>query len=166
MLLLEAGKYQDTSKILHSMEWPYDHPRRGRMPSDHHALTLNEYNVRELPYAQNSPYNKVQSYVQGWSGTDYSKTLVVDENKIHTPARAMLGCARAPLAARRTSGAAWRCAFPITISKPKTAMVMAKIGPSLTQTLSRITTRSIFTLASRATRKIFPTCQTANFNGR
>jgi len=81
VLLLEAGKYQDTSKILHSMEWPYDHPRRGRMPSDHHALTLNEYNVRELPYAQNTSYNKVQSYVQGWSGTDYSKTLVVDEKQ-------------------------------------------------------------------------------------
>src|SRR5450432_4728481 len=60
VLLLEAGKYQDTSKILHSMEWPYDHPRRGRMPADHHALTLNEYNVRNLPYGQNSPYNKVQ----------------------------------------------------------------------------------------------------------
>ncbi len=81
VLLLEAGKYQDTSKILHSMEWPYDHPRRGRMPSDYHALTLNEYNVRDLPYARNSPYNKVQSYVQGWSGTDYSKTLVVDEKQ-------------------------------------------------------------------------------------
>ena len=81
VLLLEAGKYQDTGKILHSMEWPYDHPRRGRMPSDHHALTLNEYNVRELPYAQNTSYNKVQSYVQGWSGTDYSKTLVVDEKQ-------------------------------------------------------------------------------------
>jgi choline dehydrogenase-like flavoprotein len=81
VLLLEAGKYQDTGKILHSMEWPYDHPRRGKMPSDHHALTLNEYNVRQSPYAQNSQYSKVQSYVQGWSGTDYSKTLVVDEKE-------------------------------------------------------------------------------------
>jgi choline dehydrogenase-like flavoprotein len=81
VLLLEAGKYEDTSKILHSMEWPYDHPRRGVMPPDYHALTLNEYNVRQSPYAQNSQYTKVQSYVQGWSGTDYSKTLVVDEKE-------------------------------------------------------------------------------------
>jgi choline dehydrogenase-like flavoprotein len=81
VMLLEAGKYQDTSKILHSMEWPYDHPRRGIMPPDHHALTLNEYNIRQSPYAQNSQYSKVQSYVQGWSGTDYSKTLVVDEKE-------------------------------------------------------------------------------------
>ncbi len=81
VLLLEAGKYQDTSKVLHSMEWPYDHPRRGKMPYDYHALTAAEYNFRSLPYAQNSPYKKVTSYVQGWSGTDYSKTLVVDEKQ-------------------------------------------------------------------------------------
>ena len=81
VLLLEAGKYQDTSKILHSLQWPYEHPRRGVMPPDYHALTLNEYNIRPLPYAQNSQYTKVQSYVQGWSGTDYSKTLVVDEKE-------------------------------------------------------------------------------------
>ena len=81
VLLLEAGKYQDTSKILHSMEWPYDHPRRGQMPPDYHALTAAEYKFRSLPYAENSPYKKVTSYVQGWSGTDYSKTLVVDEKE-------------------------------------------------------------------------------------
>lgn len=81
VLLLEAGKYQDTSKILHSMEWPYDHPRRGKMPPDHHSLTLNEYTVRNSPYAGSSPYKNVQSYIQGWTGTDYSKTLVVNEKE-------------------------------------------------------------------------------------
>ncbi len=81
VLLLEAGTYQDTGKILHSMEWPYDHPQRGKMPPDYHALTAAEYKFRSLPYAQNSPYAKVTSYVQGWNGTDYSKTLVVDEKQ-------------------------------------------------------------------------------------
>ncbi|MBV8069784.1 MAG: GMC family oxidoreductase [Acidobacteriaceae bacterium] len=81
VLLLEAGKYQDTSKILHSMQWPYDHPRRGRMPEDIHALNLNEYNVRKLPYAQGMPFKKVESYVQRSSFSDYSKTLVVDEKE-------------------------------------------------------------------------------------
>ena len=81
VLMLEAGKYQDTSKILHSMEWPYDHPRRGQMPPDYHALSAAEYNFRQLPYAQNSDYKKVTSYVQGWGGTDYSKSLVVDEKQ-------------------------------------------------------------------------------------
>lgn len=79
VLLLEAGKYVPTSQTLHSLEWPYDHPRRGKMPPDYHALTLNEYTFRELPYAKNSPYAQVQSYVQGWGGTDYSKNLVVNE---------------------------------------------------------------------------------------
>jgi choline dehydrogenase-like flavoprotein len=81
VLLLEAGKNQDTGKILHSMEWPYDHPRRGKMPPEYHALTTNEYNFRQAPYAQNSRYPKVTSYVQGWSGSDYSKTLVVNEKE-------------------------------------------------------------------------------------
>jgi glucoside 3-dehydrogenase (cytochrome c) catalytic subunit len=81
VLLLEAGKNQDTGKILHSMQWPYDHPRRGKMPPDYHALSTNEYNIRQPPYAQNSPYTKVQSYVQGWGFSDYSKTLVVDEKQ-------------------------------------------------------------------------------------
>ncbi len=81
VLLLEAGKYVPTSQTLHSLEWPYDHPRRGKMPSDYHALTLNEYNFRELPYAKASPYTQVQSYVQGWGGTDYSKNIVVNEKE-------------------------------------------------------------------------------------
>jgi len=81
VLLLEAGKYQDTSKILHSMEWPYDHPRRGKIPPDYHPLSAREYTFRQSPYAQNSPYKKVTSYVEQWGGSDYSKTLVVDEKQ-------------------------------------------------------------------------------------
>jgi choline dehydrogenase-like flavoprotein len=80
VLLLEAGKAQDTSKILHSMQWPYDHPRRGKIPPEYHALT-NEYSIRKPPYAQDSPYKNVQSYVQAWGGSDYNKTLVVNEKE-------------------------------------------------------------------------------------
>ncbi len=55
---------------LKSMEWPYDHPRRGEMPYDRHALGQNEYTFRPPPYApKDSPYSKVHSYVQGWGGT-------------------------------------------------------------------------------------------------
>jgi choline dehydrogenase-like flavoprotein len=81
VLLLEAGKYQDTGKILHSMQWPYDHPRRGGMPPDYHPIKANEYTIRKPPYAQNSPYTKVTSYIQDWGFSDYSKTLVVDEKQ-------------------------------------------------------------------------------------
>jgi choline dehydrogenase-like flavoprotein len=79
VLLLEAGRKLDTTKELRSMEWPYDHPRRGDMPPDREALTLNEYTIRQPPYAQGSPAKNVYSYVQSWSGSDYSKNIVVDE---------------------------------------------------------------------------------------
>jgi choline dehydrogenase-like flavoprotein len=81
VLLLEAGKKLDIEAELKSMEWPYDHPRRGQMPYDRHGLTFNEYNFRKPPYAEGSPYSKVHSYVQTWSGTDYSKNIVVDEKE-------------------------------------------------------------------------------------
>jgi len=79
VLLLEAGRKLDLEKELRSMEWPYDHPRRGQMPPDREALRLNEYTIRNPPYAQGSKAKHVYSYVQGWSGSDYSKNIVVDE---------------------------------------------------------------------------------------
>jgi choline dehydrogenase-like flavoprotein len=79
VLLLEAGKKLDIEAELKSMEWPYDHPRRGEMPYTSHALNQNEYTVRQPPYAKGMAWAKVYSYVQGWSGTDYSKNIVVNE---------------------------------------------------------------------------------------
>lgn len=81
VLMLEAGRKLDIDKELKSMEWPYDHPRRGDMPPGHHALTLNEYTIRQPPYAADSKFPNVYSYVQGWSGTDYSKNIVVNEKE-------------------------------------------------------------------------------------
>ncbi|PYR25188.1 MAG: GMC family oxidoreductase [Acidobacteria bacterium] len=79
VLMLEAGKKLDLDKELKSTEWPYQHPRRGEMPPGHHALSLNEYTIRQPPYAADSAFTKVYSYVQGWNGADYSKDIVVDE---------------------------------------------------------------------------------------
>jgi choline dehydrogenase-like flavoprotein len=61
------------------MQWPYEHPRRGEMPPDSAALSFNEYTIRQPPYAKDSSYRHVYSYVQGWGGSDYSKNIVVDE---------------------------------------------------------------------------------------
>ena len=79
VLMLEAGKKLDIDKELKSTEWPYEHKRRGEMPPGFHALSLNEYNIRQPPYAANSKAQHVYSYVQGWGGPDYSKNIVVDE---------------------------------------------------------------------------------------
>ena len=54
VLMLEAGKKLDINKELKSIEWPYEHPRRGDMPPGHHALSLNEYTIRQPPYAAGS----------------------------------------------------------------------------------------------------------------
>src|SRR5262245_43759912 len=59
VLLLEAGKKLDINTELKSMEWPYEHPRRGAMPPDREALTMNEYTVRQPPYGASSKFNKV-----------------------------------------------------------------------------------------------------------
>ncbi|MFL6215405.1 MAG: GMC oxidoreductase [Blastocatellia bacterium] len=79
VLLLEAGKKLNIDKELKSMEWPYDHPRRGQMEPGSHPLSLNEYTVRQPPYAKGMKFNHVYSYVQGWGGSDYSKNILVDE---------------------------------------------------------------------------------------
>jgi len=79
VLLLEAGKKLNIEEELKSTEWPYDHPRRGAMPPGYHALGYNEYSIRHPPYAQNTNYKHVLSYVQNWGGPDYSKNIVVDE---------------------------------------------------------------------------------------
>jgi choline dehydrogenase-like flavoprotein len=79
VLLLEAGRKIDTTEVLKSTEWPYEHPRRGDMPPGNHALTGAEYAIRRPPYAKGVKANHVFSYVQSWGGSDYSKTLVVDE---------------------------------------------------------------------------------------
>ncbi|MGH9609675.1 MAG: GMC family oxidoreductase [Bryobacteraceae bacterium] len=81
VLMLEAGKYEDTTKTLHSMEWPYEHPRRGQIPYNDHALTAREYTFRDPPYANDSPYNKVMSYIETGFMADLAKNLVVDEKK-------------------------------------------------------------------------------------
>ena len=82
VLLLEAGKKIDLAKELRSMQWPYEHPRRGDAPPGWHALSLNEYNVRKPPYAaKNSAFKHVYSYVGGWGGTDYVKNILVDEKQ-------------------------------------------------------------------------------------
>src|SRR5436190_4424915 len=59
VLLLEAGKRINVEQELRSMEWPYDHPRRGQLPPGSHGLSFNEYTIRQPPYARGSTYKHV-----------------------------------------------------------------------------------------------------------
>lgn len=79
VLLLEAGKKLPIEAEIRSMQWPYDHPRRGQPPADHHALTYPEYNLRTPPYGVGfEKYKHVHSYV---GRNDYVKNIVVDERE-------------------------------------------------------------------------------------
>src|SRR5205823_14462403 len=52
VLMLEAGKKLPIEQELRSMQWPYDHPRRGDAPPGSHHLSFNEYTIRTPPYAK------------------------------------------------------------------------------------------------------------------
>src|SRR6266513_1436244 len=79
VLMLEAGKKLPIEQELRSMQWPYDHPRRGDAPPGSHHLSFNEYTIRKPPYAKGAAFKHVYSYVGGWSGSDYVKNILVDE---------------------------------------------------------------------------------------
>ena len=81
VLLLEAGKKLDINTELRSMQWPYDHPRRGDLPPGYHALSFNEYQIRNPPYAQRSPFRHVLSKQANHRGADYVKNILVDEKE-------------------------------------------------------------------------------------
>ena len=81
VLLLEAGKKLDINAELRSMEWPYEHPRRGDLPPGYHVINLNEYQIRQPPYAQASPYRHVLSKAGRNRGADYVKHILVDEKE-------------------------------------------------------------------------------------
>src|ERR1700740_3284140 len=78
-LMPEAGKKLPIEKELRSMEWPYDNPYRGQLPSDQHSLTFNEYTIRNPPYGAGFEKAKqLKSYI---GSSDYVKNIVVDERE-------------------------------------------------------------------------------------
>src|SRR5258705_538795 len=52
VLMLEAGKKIDINSELRSMDWPYDHPRRGAPPPANHPIRSNKNNIRKPPDAK------------------------------------------------------------------------------------------------------------------
>src|SRR5262249_7498867 len=83
VLLLEAGKKLDIENEWKSMQWPYEHPRRGALPPGHHALSMNEYAMSQPPSGAAYKFTKVYSFIQGSDDTspDYTKNVVVNERE-------------------------------------------------------------------------------------
>src|SRR5262249_20449913 len=58
VLMLEAGRMLDHRREYRTMEWPYASPRRSRVPPDHRALQVAEYNFLDRPYGGNPTFAK------------------------------------------------------------------------------------------------------------
>ena len=151
VLLLEAGKKLPIEQELKSMEWPYDHPRRGEMPPSSHALTLNEYTIRKPPYARSRATSTSIRTSQGWGGSDYSKNIVVDE-KDHPYTGTNYAWVRARAAGREDRHLGTPRAAPLRLrfQSRRRATATARTGRSPTPTSSPITTASTSTWESPA----------------
>lgn len=80
VLSLEAGRMLDHRREYRTMEWPYASPRRSRLPSDHRAIAVAEYNFLDRPYGDNpslAKYKKVASY----AGNSFTRNWVVNEKE-------------------------------------------------------------------------------------
>src|SRR3954466_8844553 len=53
VLVLEAGRMLDHKAEYRTMDWPYASLRWQRLPGDHRALQVAEYNFLDRPYGSN-----------------------------------------------------------------------------------------------------------------
>ncbi len=80
VLMLEAGQQVDFDEEVRSMEWPYHHPRRGKLPPDTYVLDEADYKRLKPPYAQSfGRYTNVMNWQQLGEGPDYTKKFFVNE---------------------------------------------------------------------------------------
>jgi choline dehydrogenase-like flavoprotein len=80
VLLLEAGRMLDHRKEYRTMEWPYQSPRRSRLPPDERAVAVAEYNFLDRPYGADpslARYRKVASY----ASNTFTRNWVVNEKE-------------------------------------------------------------------------------------
>ena len=82
VLLLEAGRQIDTSETLKSMEWPYEHPRHGKLGPETYVLDEGDYRKYKAPYGRHfGRYTNVVNWQQLGEGPDYTKDMFVNEKE-------------------------------------------------------------------------------------
>ena len=120
VLLLEAGKQLDLNAELKSMEWPYDHPRRGDDAArPHGAHPQRVHDPQAALRARATPTSTSTPTSRAGAAPTTARTSSSTRRITPTPARTTPGCARGASAARRTSGDGWRCACRIYDFKAK-----------------------------------------------
>ena len=80
VLVLEAGRMLDHLKEYRTMEWPYESPRRQRLPPGERAIAVAEYNMFDRPYGSNPVLAKAQK-VASYAGNTFTRNWVVDEKQ-------------------------------------------------------------------------------------
>ncbi len=80
VLVLEAGRMIDHKQEYRTMEWPYASPRRARLPPDHRAIAVAEYNFTDRPYA-NNPDLARRAKVTSYAGNTFTRNWVVNEKE-------------------------------------------------------------------------------------
>ena len=128
VLLLEAGRMIDVRTEYRTMEWPYASTRRGRLPPGERADRRRRVQLSRSPVRHQSRVREVQE-----GGVVREQPLhpqlgrgragASDDRDARTP-----GCARTSSAARRTSGAAARCATGRSSSTPPAATASTSTG--------------------------------------
>ena len=167
VLMLEAGKKLDINKELKSMEWPYDHPRRGEMPPGHHALSLNEYTIRQPPYAADSKFTQGLFLRPG-----LERHRLLQEHRRRREGASVhrhqlrVGAGALPGRQDEHLGHGSRCGCRTTTSRRRATTATARTGRSPTRTSSRTTTASISTSGSPASRRTCRICPTACSSAR
>src|SRR5258708_22974850 len=71
VLMLEAGKKLPIEQELRSMQWPYDHPRRGGAPPGSPHPPVHQDTIRKPPHPQGAPLHHPDSDVGRRTATDY-----------------------------------------------------------------------------------------------
>ena len=130
VLLLEAGRMIDVRTEYRTMEWPYAsmrrqpaaarRARRSTSPSTASSIARTATNPAFAKYKKLTSYAANRSRATGWW----------TRGSTRRPARRTRGCARASSAARRTSGAAARCATDRCSSTPPAATASTSTGRS------------------------------------
>ena len=82
VLLLEAGRHVDATETLKSSEWPYEHPRHGKLGPETYVLDESDYPKYKPPYARHfGRYTNVVNWQQLGEGPDYTKDFFVNEKE-------------------------------------------------------------------------------------
>ena len=158
VLLLEAGKKLNIEQELRSMQWPYDHPRRGDMPPGQPRASRSTSTTSASPRTPQGLALRARLLVRPGLGRLrlLPRTSSSTRRTTRTPAPTTPGCARALLGGKTNIWGRLALRLSDYDFKAQTATATARTGRSPTPTSSRTTTGWTATSASPAYKEGLP----------